>query len=100
MFSAAEQKRQYEIKKDHISTLRVLCPDCFAISNKAASDIRACERAWKDGRKILDTDSAFLLRWLESMAQYKRFQPYRHNFAIEAMIRKRLSMMMHSVGDA
>jgi ribosomal protein S27AE len=101
IFSAVEQKRQYEVKKDHICTNRVLCPDCFATSIKAASDIRACERAWKESRKILSADSAFLLRWLESMAQYKRFQPYRHNFAIEAMIRKRLTAIAAcATGDA
>lgn len=93
VFSAAEQKRQYEVKKNHISTVRRLCPDCFTLSIKTSNDIRACERAWKEDRKTLGTDSAFLLHWLESMAQYKRFRPYRHNFAIEAMIRKLLSAM-------
>jgi hypothetical protein len=91
VFSALEQKRYFEAKKAHVDKRRVLCPACFSLSLQTVSDIRACERAWKENRRTLRADADFLSRWLESMVQYKRFQPYRHNFAIEAMIRKLMS---------
>lgn len=91
VFSALEQQHYYEVRKAHICTRRELCPPCFNFSRATARGIRSCERAWKEDRRHLRHDTAFLSNWLDLMKQFKRFKPYRHNFAIEAMITKLLA---------
>ncbi len=64
VFTAAEQKHAFEVRKANISQQRVLCRACHQERVRLDREARACRDRWAGERTILTTDAEFLRRWL------------------------------------
>ncbi len=90
VFSAADQKYTYEVKKGYIHQCRLLCPECWKGLRAVEHDIRACEARWADSRESLKQDMAFLENWLDLLRKHDTYEPSRKNTATQNMLRKLL----------
>jgi hypothetical protein len=90
VFSAADQKYTYEVKKAPIDQQRILCEKCWHESLGIASQLRECQSQWAASKPSLQTDPAFLSRWLALLEAQERYVPSRHDVARKNMLRKLL----------
>ena len=73
VFTAAEQKCAFEVRKANISQARALCRACHSEFARLKREARACESGWHARRAECSRDPAFLRRWLaalESLPSY------------------------------
>jgi hypothetical protein len=73
VFTAAEQKHAFEVRKANISQQRVLCRACHREWVALDREAREYRRRWAAERLALARDPAFLRRWLlvlESLPGY------------------------------
>jgi hypothetical protein len=64
VFTAAEQKHTFEVRKVHIDQQRVLCRVCHREWVALEREARDCRRRWTAERSALARDPEFLRRWL------------------------------------
>ena len=73
VFTAAEQKHTFEVRKVNISQERVLCSACHREWVALEWEAHACRERWASNGASLRHDPAFLRRWLvvlEAMPRY------------------------------
>ena len=73
VFTAAEQKHTFEVRKANISQQRVLCRACHREWVGRDHEARACRQRWAAEHHTLRLDADFLRRWLgvlESLPGY------------------------------
>jgi hypothetical protein len=73
VFTAAEQKHTFEVRKANISQQRILCRACHRERVALEREADGCRRRWAAERPVLARDPAFLRRWLavlESLPGY------------------------------
>ena len=73
VFTAAEQKHTFEVRKASIDQNRVHCRACFAEWCRLDREVRECRRRWVAERVALRRDLEFLRLWLgklEAMAGF------------------------------
>ena len=88
VFSAADQKYTYEIKKANIDQQRILCETCWRRSLEIARELSTCKDAWALSKPKLMIDSKFLNRWLKLLEEQETYVPYKHDVARKKMLRK------------
>jgi hypothetical protein len=64
VFTAAEQKHTFEVRKAHISQQRVLCRACHREWVALEREAREHRRRWAAERQALSRDLGFLRQWL------------------------------------
>jgi Probable zinc-ribbon domain len=65
VFTAADQKHAFEVRKANISQQRVLCEACHRGRAGLEQQAGECRRRWAAERGTLVRDSCFLRQWLE-----------------------------------
>jgi len=90
VFTAADQKYTFEVKKAPIDQRRRLCEDCWKERLAVERGILDHEQRWATSKDSLKKDKAFLARWLELITAREQFVPYRPNVAAKGMLRKLL----------
>jgi hypothetical protein len=64
VFTAAEQKHTFEVRKANISQSRVLCRACHRERASLEREARECRKRWAAEGSALRHDHEFLRRWL------------------------------------
>ncbi len=93
LFSAAEQKIVYEVKKAHIGVQRVLCEACWRDSHVVTQKIADCEARWAESKQVLAHDEAFLSAWHALLLEHQRYGA-RANSATKNMLLKLLDRVV------
>ncbi len=91
LFSAADQKYTYEVKKAPIDQQRSLCQPCWSESHQIARTLKGLEGQWAQSKTSLRTDKDFLARWLQTIELRERYGLHRHDVARKNMLRNLLS---------
>lgn len=86
VFSAADQKYTYEVRKANINQQRLLCESCWRQSLQIAADLKDCEANWGQSKAVLKSDKAFLTSWLKLLEEQETYVPYRHDTARKNML--------------
>jgi hypothetical protein len=73
VFSAEQQKFDYEVKKAHYLRQHVLCPPCFARRCYLQSVDRWFESSWLAGEPDMRGDVPTLLMWLDVLQELPLF---------------------------
>lgn len=89
VFSAADQKYSYEVKKNHIDQSRNLCETCWKDSLRVDAATEVYAARWAESKNTLRTDGAFLSGWLDLLLQHDKYT-HKKNTATQAMLRKLL----------
>jgi hypothetical protein len=95
VFTAADQKYTYEVRKAPIDQQRILCQACWHRSNEIARALSENTGAWSASKATLRKDFAFLGKWLQLLEEQETYVPYKHDVARKNMLRKLIS-----AGDA
>ena len=90
IFTAADQKYTYEVKKAPIDQRRILCADCWKRSLEIGSALEDCRQQWALSKASLKGDRAFLSNWLSLLVEREEYIPYRPNTATKNMLRRLL----------
>jgi hypothetical protein len=90
VFSAADQKHTFEVKKAPIDQRRTLCTECWRGLLEIDRDIKLCEQQWAESKKSLRLNADFLTKWLGLLVLREEFVPYRPDTAAQGMLRKLL----------
>lgn len=64
VFSAAEQKRAFEVRGAYVWQRRVLCTPCKLDSEGLKRELQAHQLRWRSDRPVASLDRAFLERYL------------------------------------
>ncbi len=88
VFSAADQKYTYEVRKANIDQQRILCGACWRRSLEIARELNTCQISWAAAKAKLRTESAFLVRWLKLLEELETYVPYKHDASRKNMLRK------------
>ncbi|MEP7243158.1 MAG: zinc-ribbon domain containing protein [Gammaproteobacteria bacterium] len=91
VFTAAEQKHAYEVKKVNINQQRVLCSPCWQTSRKISAELVLCDDRWVASKALLRSDGAFLVRWLELLDELDSYVPYKSDTAKKNMLKNLLA---------
>ncbi|MFO0802167.1 MAG: zinc-ribbon domain containing protein [Gemmataceae bacterium] len=73
VFTAAEQKHTFEVRKANIAQQRILCRSCHEARVLLNREIIECRQKWIEDRLALVRDHGFLRRWLsilETLPEY------------------------------
>ncbi|MDQ1922714.1 zinc-ribbon domain containing protein [Massilia pseudoviolaceinigra] len=89
LFSAAEQKIAYEVRKTHINVQRKLCEACWRECHVVENKIAACEAQWAQSKPALARDAVFLSTWRALLLAHQRYGA-RENGAAKTMLQKLL----------
>jgi hypothetical protein len=79
VFSAEEQKRSFEVKKNYIWQRRRLCSACNAELFRLRTRERACQARWSEERKVLAHDEGFMRDWLGILLEIPKYAPRYRN---------------------
>jgi hypothetical protein len=88
VFTAADQKYTYEVKKAPIDQQRILCEICWRRSIAIEGELIACSEVWSESKTERRADPGFLKRWLELLEEQETYVPYKHDLAKKNMLRK------------
>jgi hypothetical protein len=91
VFTAADQKYTYEIKKAPIDQKRILCEKCWKRMNAIAAQLEECQGAWLQSKSTLRSDQAFLQRWFDLLQEQEQYVPYKRDVARKNMLAKLIS---------
>ena len=64
LFTAADQKHDYEVRKVRLEQSHSLCRECFRVRVGLEREVLKCRRRWITERPALLRDPEFLRRWL------------------------------------
>jgi hypothetical protein len=90
IFSAADQKYTYEVKKAPIDQRRIFCELCWREFHQLAAQLKECEGKWATSKRALRADKPFLARWLELLESREKYVPNRNDVARKNMLRRLL----------
>jgi DNA-directed RNA polymerase subunit RPC12/RpoP len=90
VFSAADQKYTFEVKKAPIDQRRIHCTECWRRLLEIDRDIKLCQQQWAESKKSLRVNAGFLTHWLSLLVLREEFVPYRPDSAAQRMLRKLL----------
>jgi hypothetical protein len=91
VFTAADQKYTYEVKKAPIDQQRILCQACWHRSIEIKRALGEYTEAWAASKPKLQRDFAFLSKWLQLLEEQETYVPYKHDVARTNMLRKLIS---------
>lgn len=91
VFSAQDQKHNFEVKKASIDQRRILCGSCWAGSNQIRAQLNDCTSSWEVSKKELQHDGAFLKNWLDLLVRLEEYVPYKPDSAKKNMLKKLLA---------
>jgi hypothetical protein len=91
VFSAEDQKRSFEVKKNYIWQRRILCRDCWMEMNRIKKDLESRQKRWTASRATLQKNVEFLSQWLEGLTKLEEYVPYRRDTAKKNMLKKLLT---------
>lgn len=89
VFTAADQKRSYEVKKNYIWQSRHLCPACHAQWVQLKAKDRACQARWTAERPTLMHDEPFMRDWLQVLEALPSYDRHKQS-TIKTRLRKLL----------
>lgn len=92
VFTAAEQKHAFEVKKRYIWQRRVLCANCYAELHRLTLRERSLRQRWSEMNAVLKSDAAFLADWLDLLVAKSRYGK-RVNTAMANKLRKMLGAL-------
>ena len=87
VFTAAEQKHAFEVRKAHIDQQRILCRACHREWVGLEREAGECRRRWASEDAALRRDPAFLRRWLVALERLPGYNGARDEANI-VMLRK------------
>ena len=90
VFTAADQKYTYEVKKAPIDQQRVLCENCWKRLNSIDAELATCAQDWAKRKAELRVDRPFLERWAALLTERDGYVPYKEDVARKNMIAKLL----------
>jgi hypothetical protein len=90
VFSAADQKYTYEVKKAPIDQRRILCAGCWKGLLEIDREIKWCEEQWSESKNSLRWNEAFLTKWLNLLTSREEYVRYHPNTAAKNMLRRLL----------
>ena len=88
VFSAADQKYTYEVKKASIDQRRILCAECWGELHEIDRDINQCEQQWAESKNSLRSNAEFLTKWLDLLTAREPYVPYHPNTAAKNILLK------------
>jgi hypothetical protein len=91
VFTAEDQKRSFEVKKNYIWQRRNLCRDCWMEANKIRKNLETNQERWASSKTTLKEDLGFLSEWLELLIKLEKYFGYRPDTARKNMLKKLLS---------
>jgi Probable zinc-ribbon domain len=91
VFTAADQKYTYEVKKAPIDQQRILCQACWRKSIEIARTLNEYTEAWAASKPRLRQDFAFLKTWLQLLEKWETYVPHKQDVARKNMLQKLIS---------
>lgn len=91
VFTAADQRYTYEVKKAPIDQQRILCEGCWRRLNAIDDELAGYSQAWTASKAELRADRSFLERWAALLKERDGYVPYKADVARKNMIAKLLS---------
>jgi len=73
VFSAIEQKKTYEVRKEYMWTRRELCNLCWREMRSLKSELYNIENKYCENKAESLLSRAFLSNWLESLELYPKY---------------------------
>ena len=92
VFTAADQKYTFEIKKASIDQRRKLCAACWSASHVLKINLAERDVRWTEAKDELRTDREFLAGWLKLLTEWADFAPYKQDVAKINMLRGLLDL--------
>jgi hypothetical protein len=89
VFTAADQKRSFEVKKNYIWQSRHLCPACHAQWVQLKAKDRACQARWTAERCTLMRDEPFMRDWLQVLEALPSYDSHKQS-SMKTHLRKLL----------
>lgn len=90
VFTAAQQRQAFEVRKAYIWQQRTLCAACWQQRLALTGELRRLQRQWRAQRASLKRDIAALRRWRELLRQLP-FYGCRQDVAQIAMLERLLA---------
>jgi Probable zinc-ribbon domain len=91
VFSAADQKYTFEVRKAPIDQRRILCTACWRALLEIDCAIGQCREEWAISKSSLRMNTAFLTKWLNLLTTREEYVPYHPDTAAKNMLRKLLA---------
>jgi hypothetical protein len=92
-YTAEQQKRDYEDKKDYIWHIPSLCLECESKRNTLTNEASKFQAKWNREREKLSRDKAFLEKWRELLSEIQTYGRKGSHPSNVAMITKLLSKL-------
>jgi hypothetical protein len=92
LFTAQDQKYTFEVKKASIHRRRTFCSACWSESHRLRAALSEHDARWVFDKSNLRSDNKFLTEWLELLACWQAFAPYKQDIAKINMLRKLLGL--------
>ncbi len=90
VFTAAEQKYTYEVKKAYYWQQRILCQQCWKQKHIITNRIDDCEGQWAESKNTLNHDRQFLETWLNLLVEKEEYVSKNPNTSQKIMLMKLL----------
>lgn len=87
VFTAVDQKYTFEVKKASIDQRRKLCAPCWSASHALRKRLAEHDARWAQAKMTLRSDGAFLAAWLDLLAAWGEFEPWKQDVAKIRMLR-------------
>ena len=81
IFKAQDQKYTFEVKKASINQRRKFCNACWRESHKLRAALSEHDMRWAVDKLALRSNREFLNEWLDLLARWNEFAPYRQDVA-------------------
>ena len=91
-FTAQDQKYTFEVKQASINQRRNFCATCWSESHRLRAALSEHDVRWAAEKSRLRSDKAFLRGWLDLLARWKQFAPYKLDVAKMNMLRRLLKL--------
>jgi len=92
-YTAEQQKRDYEDKKDYVWCIPSLCLECESKRDTLRSEVDKFQAKWNEEREKLSHDKIFLEKWRELIREIQTYGRKGSHPSNVAMITKLLSKL-------
>jgi hypothetical protein len=92
-FTAQDQKYTFEVKKANINQRRNFCAACWSESHRLRAALSEHDVRWAAEQSALRSNREFLCEWLDLLARWEQFAPYKQDVAKINMLRKLLKLV-------
>jgi hypothetical protein len=89
VYTALEQKKSYENRKEYICSTRILCGRCWHEKRVLKKEAQLIEKDYCENKEDFLKDEAKLMRWLWVLIEYSKFT-YRYNKSRVIFLEKHL----------